>query len=106
MLTPIVRYGRMLKVDMQRAACRVRSHWTSEGSVFAGTISSTCHSVDVHVEIDSDDDPGRVAAVIRNAEAGCYAQSALQEPVDVTGSVDLNGGRFDYTQFPRRVERR
>ena len=35
MLTQLVRYGRMLKVDFTAARCRVSAHWTSEGSVFA-----------------------------------------------------------------------
>jgi hypothetical protein len=106
MLTQIVRYGRMLKVEFTRARCRVKAHWTSEGSVFAGTISSKCHGVETHVDIESDDDIGRIAALLRNAEGGCYAQSAIQEPVPVSGSAALNGERIDYRDYPRRVPRR
>lgn len=96
----------MLKVSFTAARCRVSAEWTSEGSVFAGTISSTCHGVRTTIEIDSDDDPARVAALVRNAEGGCYAQAALQQPVPVTGTVTLNGAPLDYSQYPRRVERR
>jgi hypothetical protein len=96
----------MLKVDIKSATCQVKAHWTSEGSVFMGTIQSTCHAVETLVEIESDDDPARVAALVRNAEGGCYAQSALQRPVPVTGSVTLNGDLLDYNQYPSRVERR
>lgn len=106
MLTQLVRYGRMLKVNLQSAKCRVRAHWTSEGSVFRGTIESTCHAVETLVEIESDDDPARVAALVRNAEGGCYAQSAIQRPVPVTGSVTLNGDSLDYTKYPKRVSRK
>ncbi len=106
MLTQLARYGRMLKVNLPRASCSVRAHWSSQGSVFAGTISSTCHWVETHVEIESDDDPARVAALVRNAEGGCYAQSALQQPVPVTGVVMLNGDRLDYEQYPKKVDRR
>jgi hypothetical protein len=106
MLTQLVRYGRMLKVSFTRARCRVKAHWTSEGSVFAGTISSTCHGIETQVEIDSDDDVGRVAALLRNAEGGCYAQSAIQSPVPVTGSALLNGEPINYEDYPRRVPRR
>jgi hypothetical protein len=96
----------MLKVDLQKASCQVKAHWTSEGSVFAGTISSTCHWVETHLEIESADDPARVAALVRNAEGGCYAQSALQQPVPVAGTVRFNGADFDYTKYPKVVERR
>jgi hypothetical protein len=106
MLTQIVRYGRMLKVSFDRATCRVSAHWTSQGSVFAGTISSTCHAVETVVEIDSSDEPARIAALIRNAEGGCYAQATLQQPVPVTGRALVNGEAFDYHQYPRKVERR
>ena len=106
MLTQLARYGRMLKVEVDSATCSVKAHWTSEGSVFAGTISSTCHWVETHVEIESADDPARVAALVRNAEGGCYAQSALQQPVPVTGTVLLNGDPLNYEDYPRKVERR
>lgn len=106
MLTQLVRYGRMLKVDIGKARCTVKAHWTSEGSVFAGTISSTCHGVETHVEIESDDDVERVAALLRNAEGGCYAHSAIQRPVTVVGTAVLNGQPIDYDHYPRRIPRR
>jgi hypothetical protein len=106
MLTQLVRYGRMLKVDFTKATCRVSAHWTSEGSVFAGTIRSTCHAVETVIELESDDDPARIAALIRNAEGGCYAQAALEQPVPVTGTALVNGRPLDYEQYPRKVERR
>lgn len=105
MLTQIVRYGRMLGADFQSARCRVKAHWTSEGSVFAGTISSTCHSVEVHTEIQSDDDPALVAAVVRNAQGGCYADSALTRPVAVVRHTTLNGEGLDVESYPARVSR-
>ena len=106
MLTQIVRYGRMLKAQFGDIRCEVRAHWTSEGSVFAGTISSTCHSVEVRTEIESDDDPALIAAVVRNAEGGCYAEAALHQPVPIHKTVVLNGDAFDYEAYPRKVNRR
>ena len=95
----------MLKAKFSEARCEVRAHWTSEGSVFAGTISSTCHSVEVRTKIESDDDPALIAAVVRNAEGGCYAEAALKEPVPIHKSVILNGEAFDYEAYPRKVKR-
>jgi hypothetical protein len=106
MVTQLVRYGQMLKVSYRGLRCHVTAYWTSEGSVFAGTISSTCHGIETRVEIDSDDDPAYLAALVRNAEGGCYAQSTLTQPVNVAGTVLLNGTPFDYERYPRRVERR
>ncbi|MGZ8785588.1 MAG: OsmC family protein [Acidimicrobiia bacterium] len=106
MLTQIVRYGRMLKANLGEIRCQVSAHWTSDGSVFAGTIASRCHSVEVRTEIESDDDPALIAAVVRNAEGGCYAEAALREPVPIHKSVVLNGDAFDYENYPRKVNRR
>ncbi len=106
MLTQIVRYGRMLKVEFTSARCAVKAHWTSSGSVFAGTISSTCHGIETHVEIDSSDDTARVAALLRNAEGGCYAAAAMQQAVPVVGTATLNGEPVRYDEYPRAVPRR
>lgn len=106
MLTQLVRYGRMLKVELKSARCRVRAHWSSEGSVFRGSITSTCHSIETLVELESEAPPERVAALVRNAEGGCYARSSLKTPVAVTATVTLNGEPLDYEDHPRGVERR
>ncbi|MGZ8754206.1 MAG: OsmC family protein [Acidimicrobiia bacterium] len=96
----------MLKANLGEIRCQVSAHWTSDGSVFAGTITSRCHSVEVRTEIESDDDPALIAAVVRNAEGGCYAEAALREPVPIHKSVVLNGDAFDYENYPRKVNRR
>jgi hypothetical protein len=96
----------MLKANLGDIRCQVSAHWTSDGSVFAGTITSRCHSVEVRTEIESDDDPALIAAVVRNAEGGCYAEAALREPVPIHKSVVLNGDAFDYETYPRKANRR
>jgi hypothetical protein len=106
MLTQLVRYGHMLKVDVKSARCRVKATWQSFGSVFAGTIGSRCLGVEAALEVESDDEPARVAALVQNAEGGCYAQSAIVNPVPFTSSVSLNGAAFEYRSFPSRVSRR
>lgn len=96
----------MLKVEFSDARVHVRAHWTSEGSVFAGTIRSACQMMETHVEIASDEDPARVAALVRNAKGGCYAESTVQREVPLHSTVKLNGVEFDFEQYPRKVERR
>jgi organic hydroperoxide reductase OsmC/OhrA len=96
----------MMKVELTKARCQVKIHWTAEGSVFAGTISSKCHSVEMHTEVESEDDPALVAALIMNAEGGCFAQSAINEPVPVTSTATLNGDDFAFTEYPRKAPRK
>ena len=95
-----------MKVEFSRVSCRVRGHWTSEGSVFAGTISSVCHRIEIEFDIESGDDPARLAALIQNAKGGCYAEAMVREPVPVASAIRLNGQDFDYESYPREVERR
>lgn len=106
MPTQLAQYGRMLGVDVAKASVSVKIHWTSEGSVFAGTISSKCHGVETSIEIESDDDRAITAALVRNAEGGCYAQSVIQVAVPVSGTEILNGEPLNYDDYPRKVERR
>jgi hypothetical protein len=96
----------MLKAEITSARCRVKGHWTSEGSVFAGTITSACHGIESELEVESDDDPALIAAVLRNAEGGCYAQALVQQPVPYTGTAKVNGQTFDYHAYSARAPRR
>lgn len=96
----------MLNVELTAMKAHVKIHWTSSGSVMAGTISSKCHAAEMEVEVESPDDPALVAALVHAAKGGCYAESALLEPVPVTSSVTLNGEPFDYASFPKRTERK
>lgn len=72
----------------------------------SGTITSKCHSIEINTEIESDDDPALIAAVVRNAEGGCYTEAALKEPIPLLKNVTLNGETFDCEAYPRRVDRR
>ena len=96
----------MLKVELTSIKAHVKMHWTSSGSVMAGTISSKCHAAEMDVEVESPDDAALVAALVHAAKGGCYAESALMEPVPITSRVSLNGEPFDYTAFPKKAPRK
>src|SRR3954453_5598835 len=88
----IVRYGHMLDVNLRKIRVDARIEWYSEGSVLAGTIASKCRGVRSHVEVESDEEPALIAALIHNARGGCYAEAALAEPLPIEASAALNGG--------------
>jgi uncharacterized OsmC-like protein len=106
LLTQVVRYSRMLKIDIKKARVAVTADWTVTGSVFAGTIAATCHGMQTDLEVESDADDHLVAAVLRNAEQGCFARAAIEQPVPLKTSARVNGRVFDYESYPRRVSRR
>jgi hypothetical protein len=102
----MVRYGHMLKANLKKIRVRVRLGWYSEGSVMAGTITSRCSRADSHIEVDSEEDPALIAALIQNARGGCYAEAALSDPLLVVSTAALNGRDFDYHAYPKRPSRR
>lgn len=106
LLTQVVRYSRMLKVDIKKARVQVTADWTVTGSVFAGTIQARCHGMQTDLEVESDAEDHLVAAVLRNAEQGCFARAAIEQPVAVTSSAKVNGRTVDFESYPRRVPRR
>ncbi len=52
------------------------------------------------MEVESDESPERIAGLIRNAENGCFAMSAIKEPVEVRGELLLNGKAIDLAVYP------
>jgi hypothetical protein len=81
----------MMKTPIQKARVHVTMRNKTEGSVLQGTVKAGCLGIETRVELESDQAPDRVAAVIRNAENGCFTMQALLAPVEVTSSIMLNG---------------
>ena len=81
----------MMKVAVNKARVHVTMRNKQEGSVLQGTAKASCLGIDARVEIESEEPPERVAAMIRNPERGCYTMQALLEPVRFTSAVRLSG---------------
>lgn len=94
-LTQLSRYSEMMKVNISFAKIVVRSRFRTEGSVLRETVKGSTHGFEMDIEVMSDDPPDRVAAVVRNAEEGCYVMQAIKNPTEVTRSVTLNGADLD-----------
>src|SRR5918993_3773826 len=90
-MTQVSRYGHMLKVKIDGMRMKVRGRYRVDGSVLADTIDAAMVGAEIEVEIDSPDDPERVARVLRNAERGCFVMQALLRPVPITATTRLNG---------------
>lgn len=94
-LTQLSRYSEMMKVDIKSARIVVRSRFRTEGSVLKETIKGSAQGFEIDIEVESDDPPERVAAVVRNAEAGCFVMQAIKNPTEVRKIVRLNGEALD-----------
>jgi organic hydroperoxide reductase OsmC/OhrA len=81
----------MMKISVNKARVHVAMRNKTEGSVLKGTVKAGCLGIETRVELESDEPPERIAALIKNAENGCFTMQALLDPVQFTTSVSLNG---------------
>ena len=84
----------MMNVQIGKVRGNVSVDFGLTGSVLAGTIKASTPKVTTSFEIESTDDPIKVAAVLRNARNGCWVRSAVTEPVAFEDSITLNGKDF------------
>jgi len=90
-----------MKVKVDKAKIHVTARFRAEGSVLRETIHSGGVGVDMRSEISSSEPAERVAALIRNAEQGCYIMQTIINPTPVTRQFTLNGAPFDPESFKK-----
>jgi hypothetical protein len=85
----------MMKTKINKGRVFVKAKFKSEGSVLAETVQARGLGFETRLELESDEPPERVAAMIRNAENGCYVLQSILHPVPVERRFALNGNAFD-----------
>jgi hypothetical protein len=80
-----------MKVDISSVKAHVAVHFGLDGSVLAGTIQASAPKVETSYEIESPDDPERVAVVSPNARNGCWVRAAVANPTPFEDKSTLNG---------------
>ena len=85
----------MMKLKVGKASVKVRFRKFLGGSVLKGTVYNRWDSVDTHLSIECDAAPDRVAHLIRNAKAGCFAEGLITQPVPLNSTVEVNGKAFE-----------
>lgn len=92
----------MMKTKIDKARVFVKAKFKSEGSVLAETVKAQGLGFETRLELESKEPPERVAAVVRNAENGCYVLQSLLNPVPVERKFALNGSEFNPKRFSKR----
>jgi hypothetical protein len=92
----------MMKVKVDKVKIYVTARFHAEGSVLRETIRSGGIGVDMRSEITSSDPAERVAALIRNAERGCYIMQTIINPTPVTRQFTFNGAPFDPDSYKKK----
>jgi uncharacterized OsmC-like protein len=101
LLTQISRYGEMMKTKIDKAKVFVTARFKSEGSVLRETVQAVGLGFETRCELESAEAPEKVAAVVRNAEKGCYVMQTILQPTPVERRFTLNGAVFEPDQFQR-----
>ncbi len=91
-----------MKTKISKARVFVKAKFKSEGSVLAETVKAMGVGFETRLELESEEPPERIAAVVRNAENGCYVMQTILHPVPVERTFSLNGSAFDPEEFPKR----
>ncbi len=85
----------MMKTKIDKGRVFVKAKFKSEGSVLAETVQARGLGFETRLELESQEPADRVAAVVRNAENGCYVLQSILHPVPVERRFVLNGDAFD-----------
>ena len=92
----------MMKTKIRKARVFVKAKFKSEGSVLRETVKAQGLGFETRLEIDSEEPAERVAALVRNAENGCFVLQSILNPVPVERKFMLNGAEFDPEGFPKK----
>jgi hypothetical protein len=89
----------MIKTKIDKAKVFVEARFKSEGSVLRETIEAVGLGFEIRCELQSPEPAEKVAAVVRNAENGCYVMQTILKPTPVERQFTLNGVAFDPEAF-------
>ncbi len=84
-----------MKTKIDKAKVFVKARFKSEGSVLRETVQAQGLGFETRLELQSKEPPEKVAAVVRNAENGCYVMQTILKPTPVERQFTLNGAPFD-----------
>jgi len=86
----------MMKLKVSGGKCRVVLRKHLGGSVLKGTVFNRWEAVTTELELQSDEPADRLARLIRNAKAGCFAEGLITQQVPLHSHVRVNGKEFTY----------
>ncbi|MBI4203408.1 MAG: hypothetical protein HY527_00145 [Betaproteobacteria bacterium] len=91
----------MMKIEVTKASAKVRFRKFLGGSVLKGTVYCRWDGVDTHLSIESDAPADKLAHLIRNAKAGCFAEGLIVQSVPLNSTVEVNGKPFPIEGVPQ-----
>ncbi len=90
----------MMKVSLGKVQAHIELNVGVEGSVLAQTIKARADKIVIRYDIESDEEPAKLAGLIRNARNGCYVRQTIGNPEIFEDTITLNGEPFDMESYP------
>lgn len=85
----------MMKLKVNGANCRVVLRKHLGGSVLKGTVFNRWESVSTYLKVESDAPADKLAHLIKNAKAGCFAEGLITQQVPLHSHIEVNGKMFE-----------
>ena len=84
----------MMKMKVSNPKCRVVLRKHLGGSVLKGTVFNRWEHVTTYLTVDSDEPADKLAHLIKNAKAGCFAEGLITQQVPLVSHIEVNGKPF------------
>ena len=84
----------MMKMKVSDPKCRVVMRKHLGGSVLKGTVFNRWEGISTYLTVDSDEPADKLAHLIKNAKAGCFAEGLITQQVPLVSHVEVNGEPF------------
>ena len=84
----------MMKLKVSNPKCRVVMRKHLGGSVLKGTVFNRWEGITTYLTVDSDEAEDKLAHLIKNAKAGCFAEGLIEQKVPLNSTVEVNGKPF------------
>jgi len=84
----------MMKMKVSGANCRVVMRRHLGGSVLKGTVFNRWEGISTYLKVDSDEPAEKLAHLLKNAKAGCFAEGLITQQVPLHSQIEVNGKPF------------
>ena len=84
----------MMKMKVNGANCRVVLRRFLGGSVLKGTVFNRWDGVSTYLKVETDEPADKLAHLIKNAKAGCFAEGLITQQVPLHSHIEVNGKPF------------
>ena len=90
----------MMKMKVNGANCRIVLRKHLGGSLLKGTVFNRWEGVSTYLKVESDEPADKLAHLIKNAKAGCFAEGLITQQVPLYSHIEVNGIPFHIEGIP------